>query len=104
MKSSVNVARLVLTVALIACALISGCDRKVYADYELNAQDRFKAVKLGTAEQDVRSSLGIPSSVVTRAGSDELSVEVSNGGDTTSKSISANDRGLSEILCLNRWH
>jgi hypothetical protein len=92
MKSSINVARLVLTVAVIACALISGCDRKVYADYELNAQDRFKAVKLGTAEQDVRSSLGTPSSVVTRAGSNELSVEVSNGGDTSSKSISANDR------------
>jgi hypothetical protein len=92
MKSSVNVARLVLTVALIACALISGCDRKVYADYELNAQDRFKAVKLGTAEQDVRSSLGTPSSVVTRSESDELSVEVNNGGDTSRKSISASDR------------
>jgi hypothetical protein len=91
-KSPANVTRLVLTVALIASALISGCDRKVYADYELNAQDRFKAAKLGTTEQDVWSSLGTPSSVVTRTGSDELSVEVGNEGDTSRKAISASDR------------
>jgi hypothetical protein len=86
-KSPANVTRLVLTVALIASALISGCDRKVYSDYELNAQDRFKAVKLGTTEQDVWSSLGTPSSVVTRTGSDELSVEVGNEGDTSRKAL-----------------
>jgi hypothetical protein len=91
-KSPANVTRLVLTVALIVSALISGCDRKVHADYELNAQDRFKAVKLGTTEQDVWSSLGTPSSVVTRTGSDELSVEVGKGGDTSRKAISASDR------------
>ena len=92
MRSPANVTRFVLMVALIACALISGCDRKVYADYELKAQDRFKAVKLGSAEQDVRSSLGTPSIVVTRTGSDELSVEVRSEGDTNRKSNSARDR------------
>ena len=92
MKSPVNVTQLVLTVVLIASALLSGCDRKVYAGYELKAQGRFKAVKLGTSEQDVQSSLGTPSSVVTRTGPDELLVEVSDGGDTNRKSISASDR------------
>jgi hypothetical protein len=46
----------------------------------------------GNHEQDVWSSIGTPSSVVTRTGSDELSVEVGNEGDTSPKTISASDR------------
>jgi hypothetical protein len=84
--------RLVLAVALVACSLVSGCDRKIYADGELDAQDRFKAIELGAAEQDVRNALGTPSSVVVRAGSDELLVEVTDGRETRRKPISTNDR------------
>src|SRR5687768_17006116 len=85
-------ARLVLAVALVACSLISGCDRRIYTDDELNTQERFKAIKLGTAEQDVRNALGSPSSVVVRAVSDELVVEVSDGGEMRRLRISSNDR------------
>jgi hypothetical protein len=92
MKSPINAARLVLAVALVACSLVSGCDRKIYTDDELNIQDRFRAIKVGSAEQDVRHALGAPSSVVVRAGSDDLVVEVTDGGETRRAQISTNDR------------
>jgi len=92
MKSQFGMARLALAVALVACSLVFGCDRKIYTDDELNIQDRFRAIKRGAAEQDVRNALGAPASVVVRAGSDELVVEVSEGAETRRTPISANDR------------
>jgi hypothetical protein len=79
--------------SFLACALLSACDTQVYTDQELEAQERFRGVEVGAAEQDVRTALGTPSSVAARSGSDKLSFQSADeGARKRTMSLDANDR------------
>jgi hypothetical protein len=71
-----NASRLHLALPMIIIAvasLVTACN--VYTDQETEARQRFEAATIGTREDELIATLGMPQGYVTRSGPNQLSFE-----------------------------